>query len=446
MRITTNYATSTIIKNGKSSCDYNHQQKSKYQTHPPKDEFSALKGINFKSIAINKPTNFTKRLENYKDYAKQLSPEDLKVHIDNFQKALKELETKKNNKNLAIHLQPWWKFKRKAPQYNKIEEDYAKERFEKIEMLAVATQLYETAYYEAHNAKGNLAEDIANHRMSTSRAKAYKDYEDAKNKYYENTGFASLAGYEEEKKILEKFVIMPIHQEKAGINSEIPGSILFFGPQGNGKSSFASALAQEADTKTELALIKTNIKDFDKVFLKNLQKQAELAEKHYQDTKQRTIIIVDEIDTVTDEYSSVNKALENFLDTCSEKYHCTIFATTNYPEKVKLNLKDNNQIFPVRVGIDPPNITNKAQIMEYYAKDRIIENIDFEELAQKIEEREKNLKSIYSNAFLEQIVLDATTKEEIINNINNTIPNITEKELHEYQEQLERLSENKIVL
>ena len=60
-------------------------------------------------------------------------------------------------------------------------------------------------------------------------------------------GFDSIAGYEKEKFILTDSFINLLPLEAAGQDVEFPNSILFFGPIGNGKTSFAKAFANSAN-------------------------------------------------------------------------------------------------------------------------------------------------------------------------------------------------------
>lgn len=446
MQISTNYSINPIRKNGLIN-GANKTNANKRETHPVKGEFSSLNSPNF-GTSIVKVVDFEAKLKDYRAFAQKLSIEGLKNQLDKFSKELLELDNNYKNKKYLIATQPWWHFKRKAPQYNQAMENYLKERTIVMEQKAIAAEMYETEYKKTHNVQSQLDRDIEQYKQTTiANAKTHKNSENAKNKHFDRYGFDSLAGYEKEKMVLERYVLNPIKQEQMGVAVAVPGSILFFGPQGNGKSTFAEAFAEESNTEVTEAKIKPNLphKIKEQVFLKTLLEKAEKAKGHFEATNQRTVIIVDELDEVTGQNSVINKELSEFLETCSDKYHCTVFATTNYPENIGLNLKEDNMLFPVRVGIDPPNVENKARIIEFYTKGRIPEKIDCQTLAQKIEEREKEIRAVYSNAYLEELLLEATTPNEIWARAQLIIPNISEQELLKYQEQVELLSNGKIV-
>lgn len=62
-------------------------------------------------------------------------------------------------------------------------------------------------------------------------------------------GFSQIGGYNDIKNKLQILFIDKLDDEKAGkyLVEPIPNAIMFFGPTGCGKTTFANALAQEAD-------------------------------------------------------------------------------------------------------------------------------------------------------------------------------------------------------
>ena len=126
-----------------------------------------------------------------------------------------------------------------------------------------------------------------------------------------------------------------------------------------------------------------------KLFLKNLFDIAKKSEENFQKTSIRTVVFMDEITKVTGQDSPILRHLNKFLDKCSEKHHCTLFAATNYPSNIALRMHGENSVFPYRVALEPPNLANKIEILKFYAQKRTKENLDYTALAKEMEKQEQ---------------------------------------------------------
>lgn len=270
--------------------------------------------------------------------------------------------------------------------------------------------------------------------------------------FKDNKGFNQIAGYDEEKAILYRYFVSQILKKYNGENAEIPSSILFFGPQGNGKTTFATAFAQEIGCNKPIS-VKAFGLDTKRIcanFYRNLMKCAEDSEKNYQKTGKYTVIFIDEIIKVIDEKSTILAELEEFLSTCAEKYHCIVFAATNYPLKINLPIKENREIFPFIVSMDPPDTITKAKILKYYLDGRTKEHVDNEIyfiLAKLLEEKENSTHRQFSNAQIRNEICEADSDkeisfEELIAKIDSSIPTISEEQQNEYQNAMNELMEN----
>lgn len=261
-------------------------------------------------------------------------------------------------------------------------------------------------------------------------------------------GFDSIAGYEKEKFILTDSFINLLPLEAAGQDVEFPNSILFFGPIGNGKTSFAKAFANSANCNfVEAKSSKTarNKDDREKSFYDNLLSNAKVAQQNFLDTGKRTIILVDEIDRFAYEDSSINAKLKRFLETCSEDYHCTVFATTNNPMEIPSAIRGPKRM-PIKVCIDPPDETNAALVFEHYLKDCDnidLSKIDFNELAQTLCSVQPE--RAYNNSQIESICneciesSDTITQEDLIYHIKRETPGIDRESMAKYNEEKELL-------
>ena len=261
-------------------------------------------------------------------------------------------------------------------------------------------------------------------------------------------GFDSIAGYEKEKFILTDSFINLLPLEAAGQDVEFPNSILFFGPIGNGKTSFAKAFANSANCNfVEAKSSKTarNKDDREKSFYDNLLSNAKVARQNFLDTGKRTIILVDEIDRFAYKDSSINARLKKFLENCSEDYRCTVFATTNNPMEIPPAIRGPKRM-PIKVCIDPPDETNAALVFEHYLKD--CDNIDLSKI--DLDELAQTLCSVqperaYNNSQIESICneciesSDTITQEDLIYHIKRETPGIDRESMAKYNEEKELL-------
>lgn len=268
------------------------------------------------------------------------------------------------------------------------------------------------------------------------------------NKKSRHKGFDSIAGYEKEKFILTDSFINLLPLEAAGQDVEFPNSILFFGPIGNGKTSFAKAFANSANCNFVEAKSSRTARskgDREKSFYDNLLSNANIAQQNFLDTGKRTIILVDEIDRFAYEGSSINAKLKKFLEVCSKDYHCTVFATTNNPLEIPSAIRGPKRM-PIKVCIDPPDETNTALVFEHYLKD--CENIDtskidFYELAEVLCSVQPE--RAYNNSQIESICneciesSDVITQEDLIYHIKRETPGIDRESMAKYKEEKELL-------
>lgn len=251
----------------------------------------------------------------------------------------------------------------------------------------------------------------------------------------EHVGFERIVGYQDVKDTLTKDFIKAIDEEKEGKNVEIPGSFLFFGPTGNGKTTSAIAVAEETGCKLiKIASDETIIGDNEiNTIFARIKQEASEAEDRFLKTKTRTILFIDEIDKFTDEYSPINAKFEEFVKTCSEKYHCTIFASTNHPSTLGINIKET---FPVIISVDPPTRTDTVGMFKHYLQNRPIDgDIDYEILADTLIKTGEERGGMYSNSQIKNVInytigKGVEQKNSITqNDILSTIKNVMKKEV-----------------
>lgn len=324
----------------------------------------------------------------------------------------------------------------------------------KEKQLEKKSNLIEQEKIEANEAleeANRLPEELAklDPAAEIKRRKAAKGYTQV-NDYLtkELKGFEKISGYEKDKAILNDYLIENIKLEAKGNEVEIPGSILLFGPTGNGKSTFANAFIEES----ECAIVKLpkringdSKKEKHEKFISILYNEAEKAEKLFEKENKRTIIFIDEITGYITSDSNKKDDFFEFLKKCSNKYHCTIFATTNFPGRLGLTDKDQD-IFPVRIAIEPPNKEDMKKVLFHHAsmrKKESIDSIDYEKLTEQII---NNKDGYYTPAQIDDICKnlhkenpDGITTEMLSEKINKTSPSINEQIYENFQTDVKNL-------
>lgn len=349
---------------------------------------------------------------------------------------------------------------------SKIYESYAEEEKHQIkeaEASAISEMKENNLYNEQVKTQGEQINTQINTAIAQNdqtdlnkRLREADTYQTARTASMKGKGFDKIAGYEEEKEILYKYFIKEIKKERNGEEANIPGSVLFFGPRGMGKSTFYKAFAEEAECDSSDCSLRlptvaksTDMKEGMHIVFSRLIKKAIEANELFQTTGKRTILFIDELTRLVSKSSPVLEDVSNFLSTCSEKYHCTVFAATNYPEQIGLNLEGNKSIFPIRVALEPPSLDDKAKILKFYLNKRVPTETDYKALAKQIEEKEKAEGKMYSINRIIGICEKLKVNDNIQQNFSSAIekinPVITKEQLEQYSDNYNSLIENLVL-
>lgn len=252
-------------------------------------------------------------------------------------------------------------------------------------------------------------------------------------------GFAKIAGYHIEKEKLKNHVGKEFALEKSNNPANVPNGILFYGPKGNGKSTFAEALTGQLGCR----IIKIpNVLD-DTENMKNVRAAAAKAQEDFEKDGIRTIIQIDEFDEFAPVGSRITGPLKSFMDDISKKYHCTIFATTNSPENIDdILLRDGR--FDVKVGLPVADKPNALAVLKHYGESFADETVNFDKLADEIVKKQPN--EAFSNDRISSIVSKFmekhTTKlkmshNDFLKSIEEVGPDILKEALDKFAEQIE---------
>ncbi len=292
-----------------------------------------------------------------------------------------------------------------------------------------------------------------NQNDSFIRSTSINEVNDTVSKNIENEGFSQLAGYEDEKNALYKNFISEIEKAKQGKEANVPNAVLFFGPKGNGKTTFAKALTQEIGARRVSVYSGIGANSEEK-FLNRLMTKANEAKELYERTGQLSVIFLDEILGVASKESSILPELKTFMQDCYNKYHCIVFATTTDPLKIQLPITGKNGLFSCVAAVNPPDLENKQAILKHYLSDILNDSVtdeDYKMLAEMLQQKEEETGNLYSNSKIEYCICKSPeyhnneyfnneiSLSDIVKNINETEPDIRPDEMQKYKSELEKI-------
>lgn len=268
-----------------------------------------------------------------------------------------------------------------------------------IKMKKALTQQFEKIQKEQKAELETLALNIA---KATKAAEVYEKMVNKSN----SEGFKRIAGYDDYKNILLNHIGSPIAKERNGGKVKVPGGVIFFGPKGNGKTKFAEAFASQFDCE----LVKISpAEGFEK-----LKEEAKFAQKRFKNGRKRTIILMNEFEGFAPKDSSKTQKVKEFMKDCSDKYHCTLFVSSNFPDKIDESLL-KGEIF-YKVAIPPANKENAAAILKHYAEEYADKDLNYDNLATSITQMQP--KEAFSNGKIKSAVESLTIGKNLAKKIN----------------------------
>ena len=261
----------------------------------------------------------------------------------------------------------------------------------------------------------------------------------------QDRGFNRIVGYDDTKKFLkDKFIFDSILKDKISENTNIPNALLFYGPTGNGKTTFAIALAEQA-LMTPYIVNAANIGEVEAMNM--IENYANQSKKRYESSKnkQHSIIVVDEADSLTQQGSPVVERFKNLIKNCAKEYNCTFFLTTNYPLDLPQEILSNN-ITPFKVPVAPPDDFTVKTIIDKKLKQANC--VPQDGTLKIVEELFKDPAKKYSNGDINKLIerilfLNPNpTTQDIINAIKEETvpPTLTVKKMKKFQDEIKRLN------
>lgn len=282
--------------------------------------------------------------------------------------------------------------------FNKME----KAKIQNDAKLQTALKMQMEEMQKAHrNEMEELSKSIDKASQSADVFAKIRDKSNAK-------GFGKIAGYQEQIDTLLDHFGTPIALEKNGQAADVPSGILFFGPQGNGKTTFANAFAGQLDCElvSIRPAVEKNIDKASKKNWKNLDNVIEQAKKRFAKDRTRTIVLINEFDDFAPNGSKIVGSMKDLMDTLSKDYHCTIFATTNFPERIDKILLRDGRFY--KAGLPPADKANAEAVLKHYASDFADKDVKYSELAGEIVKTQPD--SAFSNARIRASVVQVVEK------------------------------------
>ena len=195
-------------------------------------------------------------------------------------------------------------------------------------------------FYELAKQLNMSKEIIVAFEKSQELSKRRLDIIKRKKEFLDKKGFSQIAGYINEKEKLSKSFLDLIDDEKAGksLKKLIPNAILFYGPTGCGKTTFVKALADEADCNLKIIHCRGPQKEKEQQLYNTLVGYTdtdeygndievsgllEKAQKNFEKTDRRTIILIDEFDRC---FFQVYKHNERNFRKLFRRLSCYIFS------------------------------------------------------------------------------------------------------------------------
>ena len=247
-----------------------------------------------------------------------------------------------------------------------------------------------------------------------------------------NSGFNRLAGYEPEKAALQNVLINKIFEEQSDIPVKLPNAVLFFGPTGTGKTTFAIALAQEIKEGEKPVTIDMS-EDPDDI-MDEIEVETRRSRKKYKQTGERTIILLDEVEAIAHQDSEVLDELKAKLTKAFDDDKCIYIMTSNNPTLISKDILTPDRTSFI-VNIDPPDFENALAVVKFYFSTLKQQGLDYNRIARAIANCSNGK---FSNSGIEELYKKCCagkiyTTDGIINLIDKTSPNITKSEMNSYE-------------
>lgn len=319
---------------------------------------------------------------------------DFKIYTD----LVKKMEDSSNKDKKTIS-----SLESEIEDLKKQKEDLKNNSVKQEEFEKVKEQLEKTTkeVIDIKNSKKTNEDAISRMKETAERTNAVK----------EKTGWGKIAGSDNIKQELKETFMNNLIVEQGNEKADFPNAYLFYGPKGTGKTTFATAFAEQSGCEfKEIEMLQKNNEIIDE-----LLEAGEDSKKLYSDEKKRTIILIDEFDAIAKDpkkdatETDINNlnTLKKFIKNCSERFKCTLFVTTNKPLNISNSLIDDDFIEDA-IFLGPPDKKDTAAILKHYAKEHTTQDINYDELAEEAHNIAEQSGDAFSPSRLEDTIKECS--------------------------------------
>lgn len=269
-------------------------------------------------------------------------------------------------------------------------------------------------------------------------------------------GLGRIAGYNDDKMALNEAFLSPFikSMSNSDVCEKVPNGVLLYGLTGNGKTTLARGLAEQALGDK----IETNYYELTgngKEVVEDLKEIREKASEEFKNTGQRSIVFIDEFDGIALEqnklgYNGANNGyLKEFLNDCSES-GITVIAATNHPRNIEEAFIINKRRFGVQTLLEPPTKQDIKGILDFYLNGVADDTVKYEELSEAIGEKANNRAEKYTCSAIETITKEAkaigekekrlVSQQDLLEVINSSGTDISQRALRKFKKDFKYMS------
>ena len=243
-------------------------------------------------------------------------------------------------------------------------------------------------------------------------------------------GYGRIAGYNHIKSDLTQKFIQPVSTKDTDFGGNIPNAILFFGPTGVGKSELARAMAEQGKC------LMPRFKDPDDTA--ELQEELDSIVRKAKNEKRHCVVIIDEFDDYGSDPEGA-RIFANFIEDCAQN-NITLLLTTNNPLDIDKSILRQT----INIPVGTPGKKDVSEVLRFYLEDLTQDESD--EIVEAIIKKAQD--SAFSNSQIKSMCArairkdSANLKDAMIQLVQTTPPEISKKELDEFNKEIIEIKGN----